>query len=72
MTPWHEYLMDVYITAKFLIAIICITIGIIITCVSLEEHEVTRAAWGLLLVFLGVVIPLLTPTVQVLVKLLEW
>ena len=72
MTPWHEYLVDVYVTCKALIAVTCIPIGIIITGASLDAHELTRAAWGLLLVFLGLAIPLLTPTVQVLVKLLEW
>ena len=72
MTPWHEYLMDVYITTKALIAITCIPIGIIITGANLDEDKVTRAVWGVILIFLGLAIPLLTPTVQVLIKLLEW
>ena len=72
MTPWHEYLIEVYITAKFLIAVKCIPIGIIITGANLDEDEVTRAVWGVLLIFLGLAIPWLSPTPQVLVKLLEW
>lgn len=72
MTAWHEYLIDVYITSKFLLAITCIPIGIIITGASLDAKEVTQAVWGVLLVFLGVAIPLLSPTPQVLIKLLEW
>ena len=72
MTAWHEYLIEVYITAKFLIAVTCIPIGIIITGASLDAHELTRAVWGVLLIFLGLAIPLLSPTQQVLVKLLEW
>ena len=72
MTAWHEYLIEVYITAKFLIAGTCIPIGIIITCVSLEEDGLRQVVWGVFLAFLGLAIPLLSPTQQVLVKLLEW
>lgn len=72
MTAWHEYLIGVYITSKFLLSITCIPIGIIITGVSLDAKELTQAVWGVLLVFLGVAILLLSPTPQVLIKLLEW
>nr|DAS92515.1 MAG TPA: hypothetical protein [Caudoviricetes sp.] len=72
MTPWHEYLIDVYITSKFLIAGTCFPIGIIITCVSLEENGLRRAVWGFLLAFLGLAIPVLLPSPQILIKLLEW
>lgn len=72
MTPWHEYLIDVYITSKFFIALTCIPIGIIITGVSLEADELRQVVWGVLLAFLGLAIPLLSPTPQVLIKLLEW
>ena len=72
MTPWHEYLMDVYVTCKALIAVTCIPIGLIITCTSLDRYNLKQAVWGLLLAFLGLAIPLLLPTQQVLIKLLEW
>ena len=72
MTPWHEYLMDVYVTCKILIAITCIPIGLLISFVSLDLEDLKRAIWGAILVFLGVIIPVLSPTPQVLIKLLEW
>ena len=72
MTPWHEYLMDVYVTCKALIAVTCIPIGLLITCTSLDRYNLKLAVWGVLLAFLGLAIPLLLPTQQVLIKLLEW
>ena len=72
MTPWHEYLMDVYVTCKALIAVTCIPIGVIQTCVGLDVGDSKRITRGLLLVFLGLAISLLLPTQAILIKLLEW
>lgn len=72
MTPWHEYLMDVYVTCKVLIAGACIPIGVIQTCVGLDEYDSKRAVWGFLLALFGLAIPMLLPTQAILIKLLEW
>lgn len=72
MTPWHAYLIDVYIICKALIAVTCIPIGVIQTCVGLDVSDSNRITWGLLLAFLGLAIPLLLPTRAILIKLLEW
>lgn len=72
MTPWHEYLMDVYITSKVLVAITCIPIGLIMTCISSDLNNFKLTVCGLLLAFLGLAIPMLLPTQQLLIKLLEW
>lgn len=69
MTPWHEYLMDVYITCKVLIAGTCIPIGIIITCIGLDFYDFKRIVGGFLLALLGVAIPMLLPTQAILIKL---
>ena len=72
MTPWHEYLMDVYITSKVLIAITCIPIGLLMTGINADLHNFKLTVCGLLLAFLGLAIPMLLPTQAILVKLLEW
>lgn len=72
MTPWHEYLMDVYVACKVLIAGACIPIGIIQMCVGLDVYGSNRVVWGFLLALLGVAIPMLLPTQEILIKLLEW
>ena len=72
MTPWHEYLMDVYITCKALIAVTCIPAGITITCLGLDFYDLKKIIGGFILAFLGVAIPLLLPTQAILVNLLEW
>lgn len=72
MTPWHAYLMDVYVTCKFLIAITCIPTGIILIAVGSDTYSLTKAVAGLILAFLGLAIPLLLPTQEILIKLLEW
>lgn len=72
MTPWHEYLMDVYVTCKVLIAGTCIPIGILQTCVGLDVYDSKRVVWGFLLALLGLAIPMLLPTQEILIKLLEW
>lgn len=72
MTPWHEYLMDVYITSKFLIALICIPSGVCIACLGSDTCSFKTLVCGLILAFLGVAIPVLLPTQQLLIKLLGW
>ena len=72
MTPWHEYLMDVYVVCKVLIVGTCTPIGVIQACVGLDEYDSKRAIWGLLLALFGVAIPMLLPTQEILIKLLEW
>ena len=72
MTPWHEYLMDVYVTCKALIAVTCIPIGVIHACVGLDVYDSKRVIWGCLLALFGLAIPLLLPTQEILIKLLEW
>lgn len=72
MTPWHEYLMDVYLTSKCLIAITCIPIGLVMAGINADLQNFKLTICGFILAFLGLAIPLLLPTQAILVKLLEW
>ena len=72
MTPWHEYLMDVYVTCKVLVAGTCIPIGIMKMCVGLDVQDSKRVVKGFLLALLGLAIPMRLPTQVILIKLLEW
>lgn len=72
MTPWHEYLMIVYVMCKFLIVITCIPIGLILTAVGTDLQDLKLVVGGVLLAFLGLAIPVLLPTQEILIKLLEW
>ena len=72
MTAWQEYLLDVYITCKFLVALACIPLGVIIAGVAADNYNLTTAVAGVILAFLGLAIPLLLPTQAILIKLLGW
>lgn len=72
MTPWHEYLMDLYITSKILIAILCIPSGLCIACFGADTYNFKTLVCGFILAFLGVALPALLPAQQILIKLLGW
>ena len=64
--------MDVYILCKFLIAVTCIPIGLILASVGSDLQDLKLFVGGFILTFLGLAIPLLLPTQAILIKLLEW
>ena len=72
MTPWQEYLLEVYDEIKalivgsgFLICVICFLFG-------MEKMDKTYFIYGLICLAMGVAVAVFFPSKHILKRLLKW
>lgn len=72
MTAWHEYLLELYSTCKFLIALVSVSVGFLIATFGANEDNISLIKNGMLLLCGGISITAILPSRELLARILKW